>query len=272
MRHCSRKASLPPAQPQNTQIWTTTGIIELNAAIAPHGGSGTPRPWRTRSGASWHGPVGQGLRERLKRGGPAFPVGRPGWAAMSCCRNSSRSPPNACSMTAAASANTVLCQGASKASSPLRRGRSRSGRLSGALTVLVEVVLEGCWWSRGCALTGRQLAEVVLFVSFRVLQPWCLSPARIHVQGACGSGSSWPETSAARPLRVTGDRLRRQDDEPRPACTCCRTEVPVPVMAAWKTLSAAEADGGGRDGWATATWPKALSAAIEDIRPKRGDV
>jgi len=25
--------------------------------------------------------------------------------------------------------------------------------------VLVEVVLEGCGWSRGCALTGGQLAE-----------------------------------------------------------------------------------------------------------------
>lgn len=25
--------------------------------------------------------------------------------------------------------------------------------------MLVEVVLERCWWSRGCALTGRQLAE-----------------------------------------------------------------------------------------------------------------
>jgi magnesium transporter len=39
-----------------------------------------------------------------------------------------------CSITAAASANTVLCQGVSKASSPLRRGKSRSCRLSGVLT------------------------------------------------------------------------------------------------------------------------------------------
>jgi hypothetical protein len=38
-------------------------------------------------------------------------------------------------------------------------------------------------------------------------------------------------------LRVTGDRLRRQDDEPRPACTCvqkcqchCGLEDPVGGM------------------------------------------
>jgi hypothetical protein len=48
----------------------------------------------------------------------------------SCCRNGSRSPAKAYSMTAAASANTVICQGASKASSPSRRGRSRSQRTS----------------------------------------------------------------------------------------------------------------------------------------------
>jgi hypothetical protein len=53
-----------------------------------------------------------------------------------------------------------------------------------------------------------------------MIQGWCLSPARIHVQGASGSWIVLPCVPAARPLRVTGDRLRRQDDEPRPACTC----------------------------------------------------
>ena len=67
-----------------------------------------------------------------------------------------------------------------------------------------------------------------------MIQGWCLSPARIHVQGACGSWIVLPCVPAARPLRVTGDRLRRQDDEPRPACTCvqrcqchCGLEDPV---------------------------------------------
>jgi hypothetical protein len=53
-----------------------------------------------------------------------------------------------------------------------------------------------------------------------MIQGWCLSPARIHVQGASGSWIVLPCVPAARPLRVTGDRLRRQDDDPRPACTC----------------------------------------------------
>jgi hypothetical protein len=67
-----------------------------------------------------------------------------------------------------------------------------------------------------------------------MIQGWCLSPARIHVQGASGSWIVLPCVPAARPLRVTGDRLRRQDDEPRPACTCvqkcqchCGLEDPV---------------------------------------------
>ena len=47
-------------------------------------------------------------------------------ALMSWRRNGSRSPPNACWTTAAASANTLLCQGASKASSPFRRGAGPS--------------------------------------------------------------------------------------------------------------------------------------------------
>jgi hypothetical protein len=67
-----------------------------------------------------------------------------------------------------------------------------------------------------------------------MIQGWCLSPARIHVQGASGSWIVLPCVPAARPLRVTGDRLRRQDDDPRPACTCvqkcqchCGLEDPV---------------------------------------------
>jgi hypothetical protein len=70
-----------------------------------------------------------------------------------------------------------------------------------------------------------------------MIQGWCLSPARIHVQGASGSWIVLPCVPAARPLRVTGDRLRRQDDEPRPACTCvqkcqchCGLEDPVGGM------------------------------------------
>ena len=70
-----------------------------------------------------------------------------------------------------------------------------------------------------------------------MIQGWCLSPARIHVQGAFGSWIVLPRVPAARPLRVTGDRLRRQDDEPRPACTCvqryqchCGLEDPVGSM------------------------------------------
>jgi hypothetical protein len=72
-----------------------------------------------------------------------------------------------------------------------------------------------------------------------MIQGWCLSPARIHVQGASGSWIVLPCVPAARPLRVTGDRLRRQDDEPRPACTCvqkcqchCGLEDPVGGMSA----------------------------------------
>jgi hypothetical protein len=76
-----------------------------------------------------------------------------------------------------------------------------------------------------------------------MIQGWCLSPARIHVQGACGSYIVLPSVPAARPLRVTGDRLRRQDDEPRPACTCAQR---ASAIAAWKTLSAACADGATR--------------------------
>src|SRR2546429_4374930 len=51
----------------------TAGPEGANRHVCP-----VTRPWRTRSGASWRGPVGQGLRERLKRGGPAFPVGAAG--------------------------------------------------------------------------------------------------------------------------------------------------------------------------------------------------
>jgi hypothetical protein len=51
-------------------------------------------------------------------------------AVMSCCRKGSRQPSNACSTTAAAGVNTVLCQSASKANSPLRRGTSSPDRLS----------------------------------------------------------------------------------------------------------------------------------------------
>src|SRR5213076_1731026 len=47
-------------------------------------------------------------------------------ALISSCRNGSLSPPNACSTTASARANTLPCQGASKASSPFRRGTPRS--------------------------------------------------------------------------------------------------------------------------------------------------
>ena len=60
-----------------------------------------------------------------------------------------------------------------------------------------------------------------------MIQGWCLFPARIHVQGASGSWIVLPCVPAARPLRVTGDRLRRQDDEP--AGMHLRTEVPVPL-------------------------------------------
>ena len=80
-----------------------------------------------------------------------------------------------------------------------------------------------------------------------MIQGWCLSPARIHVQGACGSWIVLPCVPAARPLRVPGDRLRRQDDEPRPARTCvqrcqchCGLEDPVGGMSAraWEPSSA----------------------------------
>ena len=37
-----------------------------------------------------------------------------------------------------------------------------------------------------------------------MIQGWCLSPARIHVQGACGSYIVLPCVPAARPLRVAG--------------------------------------------------------------------
>ena len=72
-----------------------------------------------------------------------------------------------------------------------------------------------------------------------MIQGWCLSPARIHVQGACGSYIVLPCVPSARPLRVTGDRLRRQDDEPRPACTCVQR---CQCHCSLETLSAAEAD------------------------------
>ena len=70
-----------------------------------------------------------------------------------------------------------------------------------------------------------------------MIQGWCLSPARIHVQGACGSYIVLPCVPAARPLRVTGDRLRRQDDEPARYAPAYRG---ASAIAAWKTLSAAE--------------------------------
>lgn len=69
-----------------------------------------------------------------------------------------------------------------------------------------------------------------------MIQGWCLSPARIHVQGACGSWIILPCVPAARPLRVTGDRLRRQDDEPVRHAPAYRG---ASAIAAWKTLSAA---------------------------------
>jgi len=70
-----------------------------------------------------------------------------------------------------------------------------------------------------------------------MIQGWCLSPARIHVQGASGSWIVLPCVPAARPLRVTGDRLRRQDDDPVRHAPAYRS---ASAIAAWKTLSAAE--------------------------------
>ena len=70
-----------------------------------------------------------------------------------------------------------------------------------------------------------------------MIQGWCLSPAPIHVQGACGSWIVLPCVPAARPLRVIDDRLRRQDDEPVRHAPAYRG---VSAIAAWKTLSAAD--------------------------------
>jgi len=52
-----------------------------------------------------------------------------------------------------------------------------------------------------------------------MIRGWHLSPARIQVLGACGI---WIVLAWFPPLAlcvVTGDRLRRQDDEPA-ACAC----------------------------------------------------
>lgn len=53
-----------------------------------------------------------------------------------------------------------------------------------------------------------------------MIRGWRLSPARIQVLGAYGI---WIVLAWFPPLAlcvVTGHRLRRQDDEPRAACTC----------------------------------------------------
>ena len=86
--------------------------------------------------------------------------GRSGSAAMAVTswrRNGSRSPPNACSTTAAASPNTRLCHGASKASSPLRRGRSRSGEAQRRAHRRATPIIESRVTSPASSVLGQTL-------------------------------------------------------------------------------------------------------------------